>query len=82
MQPLNVTVAVTGTDGPGHRDRDFTSGSYNSGPSAMSGGSATVTVPANTFSSLGTATLNVSYSGDPTYLPASGTAPSRWCLDL
>jgi hypothetical protein len=39
----------------------------------MSGGSAIFIVPANTFS-LGTATLSASYSGDPTYLPGSGTA--------
>ncbi len=72
QQPLNVMVAVSGTGGPATGTVTVSSGSYNSGPSAMSGGSATVTVPGSTFS-MGTATFNVSYGGDPTYLPASGT---------
>lgn len=70
---LNVTVAVTGAGGQGTGTVTLASGSYNSGAMQMSGGSAIFIVPANTFS-LGTATLSASYSGDPTYLPGSGTA--------
>jgi hypothetical protein len=72
-QSLNVNVAVAGGGGQATGTLTLTSGSFNSGMLPISGGSVTVVVPANTFSA-GTATLNVSYSGDPTYLPASGTA--------
>ncbi len=48
-------------------------GGYSSGAVTLSNGSATVFIPANT-SSVGAGTINVSYSGDTTYLAASGTA--------
>ena len=41
-QPLSVTISVTGTGGPATGTVTLTSGSYNSGPMAFSGGSATV----------------------------------------
>jgi hypothetical protein len=70
--PLSVKIAVSGADGQATGNVTLTSGSYSSSPSWMFDGTAAITVPANTFSS-GTATLNASYSGDATYLPASAT---------
>lgn len=72
-QQLSVTVAVTGSGGQATGTVTLTSGSYSSGAWPMSAGSVTVVIPASTFS-VGTDTLNISYSGDATYLPASGTA--------
>jgi hypothetical protein len=72
--PLDVSIAVTGTDGVPTGTVTLTTGSYNSGAWAYPGGSFDITVPANIFSSLGTTNLNASYSGDTTYLPATGSA--------
>ena len=72
--PLDVSIGVTGTDGQPTGTVTLTTGSYSSGAWAYPGGSFDIIVPANTLSSLGTATLNVSYSGDATYLPATASA--------
>ena len=72
-QELNVTVAVAGSDGQATGTVTLTSGSYSSGAVPMSGGGATLVIPANSFS-VGTDTIDLSYSGDATYLAASGTA--------
>ncbi len=71
---LDVAVAVTGTNGEPTGTVTLTTGSYSSGAWAYPGSSFDIIVPANTFSSLGTATLNASYSGDTTYLPATASA--------
>lgn len=44
----------------------ISSGSYTSAATSLSGGTATVTIPANSLS-VGSDTLNVAYSGDPYY---------------
>jgi hypothetical protein len=73
-EPFTVAIAVTGTGGQQPTGTiTLTSGSFNSGALLLFNGSATVSVPFNTFS-VGPATLSVSYSGDPTYSPASGSA--------
>jgi hypothetical protein len=71
-QQFDVTVAVAGSDGQPTGSVTLTSGSYSSGAWPISGGSTTVVFPANTLS-VGTDTINVSYSGDATYLAATGT---------
>jgi hypothetical protein len=83
-QSLSVTVAVAGTGGQATGAVTLTSGSYNSGALPMSGGSATAVVLPNTFS-VGPVTFNASYSGDTTYLPASGTGTitvATWSFTL
>jgi subtilase family serine protease len=49
-------------------------GGYTSAAEPLSGGTYTFTIPANSLA-VGSDTLTVSYSGDSTYLAATGTAP-------
>lgn len=77
-QSLSVTVNAsgTGTSAPtGYvtLTSGTGSGSYSSGPTALTGGVATITIPANSLAA-GTDTLTASYLGDSEYGPASGTA--------
>lgn len=72
-QSLNVTVAVAGTSGTATGTVTLKSGSYTSAATALSSGSASITIPANSLAG-GTATLTATYSGDSTYGTATGTA--------
>ncbi len=74
-QALNVTVAVSGGSGNPTPTGTvtLTSGSYSSGTTPLSDGSATITIPAGSLA-VGTDTLTASYSGDSNYSAASGTS--------
>jgi hypothetical protein len=71
-QPLGVNVTVAGTGATPTGTVTLSSGSYTSAATALSGGSATITIPKNSLA-VGTATLTASYSGDTEYATASGT---------
>ncbi len=77
-QSLSVTVTVKGGSGnpPPTGSIALTSGSYSSPAATLSGGSATITIPAGSLA-VGTDTLIVSYvpdsSSSSTYSSASGT---------
>jgi hypothetical protein len=74
-QSLGVTVKVTGTAGTPTGTVTLSSGSYTSAATSLSSaGSATITIPANTFSSSGAVTLTATYSGDTDYMSGTGTA--------
>jgi hypothetical protein len=71
---LNVTIAVTGSGATPTGTVTITGGGYTSSAAKLSGGSATITIPANSLS-VGSDTLTASYSGDASYAPATGTTP-------
>jgi len=71
---LNVTIAVTGSGATPTGTVTITGGGYTSSAARLSGGSATITIPANSLS-VGSDTLTASYSGDASYAPATGTTP-------
>ena len=50
---------------------DLSGGGYDSGPVQMTAGAASMTIPANTFTT-GSYTLMASYSGDTNYSPGTG----------
>jgi hypothetical protein len=52
----------------------LTTGSWSSAATALSGGSATISIPPGTLTT-GFNVLNVSYSGDSNYAPISGSGP-------
>jgi hypothetical protein len=72
-QGLSVTVTVSGSSAVPTGYVTLTSGSYNSGLTALNGGSATITIAASTLSA-GTDTLTATYSGDAVYASGTGTA--------
>jgi len=74
-QALNVTILVSGGSGnPTPTGRvTLTSGSYSSGATALSNGSATINIPAGSLA-IGTDTLTASYSGDSNYTTAAGAS--------
>lgn len=65
-QGLSVTVAVSGSSSVPTGYITLTSGSYNSGLTAISSGGATLSIAANTLAA-GTDTLTAMYSGDSVY---------------
>ncbi len=69
---LPVVVNVTGADGTATGTVTLTSGSFSSGTWALSGGTATFSVPPNSLTP-GSDTITATYSGDATYLPGSTT---------
>jgi subtilase family serine protease len=73
-QSLTVTVTVSGhvATPTGSVILQANEDDYNS-TQALSGGTTTFTIPANTFTSAGTVTLTVTYSGDSNYA-AAGTS--------
>ncbi len=75
-QALNLTVTTIGSIYLGLATGTVTlsSGAYMSSPVALSAGSASFTIPANTLA-VGNDTVTASYSGDSQYLAASGTEP-------
>jgi subtilase family serine protease len=72
-QSLNVTATVTGATGTPTGTVTLSGGGYTSSAEALSGGSYSFTIPADSLSP-GTDTLTVTYSGDSTYASATGTA--------
>jgi len=76
MQSLSVMVGVSGGSGnpiPTGPVK-LTSGGYTSAATALSSGSATITIPAGSLAT-GADTLMASYSGDSNYTAATATAP-------
>jgi hypothetical protein len=71
--PLTVTGTVTGTGGTPTGTVTLSGGGYTSAALALSNGSYSVTIPANTFTASGTVHLSAVYSGDSTYLSESGS---------
>jgi N-acetylneuraminic acid mutarotase len=77
-QPLNVTVSVSGGGSNPAPTGSVTlsSGSYSSAATTLNGGSATITIPANSLV-VGTATLTATYAPDAasaaTYSDATGS---------
>ena len=71
---LSVTVAVSGSSGTPTGGVDISGGGYSSGQQTLSSGSTTFTIPANSFTTIGTVTLTASYGGDSNYNPNTGTA--------
>jgi hypothetical protein len=72
--PFNVTVAVSGTGGTPTGTVTLTAGSYTSSAATLSNGTYKFTIPANTYTTSGTVSLNVAYSGDTNYTTGSGTS--------
>jgi len=70
--PLNVVISVTGTGATPTGTVTLTSGSYSSAVTTLASGSATVTIPANTFTRAGTYKLTANYSGDTVYNSGTG----------
>jgi len=73
-QSLTVLVTVSGylATPTGSVILQTNENDYNS-TQALSGGTATITIPANTFTSAGTVTLTVTYSGDSNYAAAGAS---------
>ena len=72
-QSVSVAVTVAGSSGTPTGSVTLSGGGYTSSSQTLSAGSTTFTVPANSLSA-GADTMAASYSGDPTYAPASGTS--------
>ncbi len=71
-QTLSIAVAVSGSAGTPTGGVNVTGGGYSSPSQTLSSGSTTFSVPANSFTSIGTVTLTANYSGDSKYNPGSG----------
>jgi hypothetical protein len=73
-QSLSVTADVAGSVSGVQPSGTVTlvSGSYNSGAVALSGGTATITIPASALA-VGPVTLTANYSGDNNYLSSGGS---------
>jgi subtilase family serine protease len=72
-QTLTVTVTVSGGSPTPTGTVTLSGGGYTSAATTLSGGSATITIPAGTFSS-GAVSLEASYAGDENYNAAAGSA--------
>jgi parallel beta-helix repeat protein len=74
IQPLSVTLTVSGTTGNPTPTGSvtLTSGSYSSASTTLNSGSVTINVPAGSLAA-GNDTLTVKYSGDSVYSAATGT---------
>jgi subtilase family serine protease len=72
-QALSVTVTVSGSSTVPTGYVTLTSSSYNSGATALNGGSATIAISGNTLSAR-TDILTAAYSGDSVYASGIGTA--------
>jgi hypothetical protein len=74
---LNVTVAVTGTAGTATGGVTLSGGALAGQNATLTNGSATFTIPANTFTGANggnSVMLTASYQGNTAYNPSSGTA--------
>ncbi len=71
---LRVTVAVTGGGSSAPSGTVTLAGGGYSSSTSLSGGSASFTIPANTFTTGGVVDLSATYSGDTTYVSGTGSA--------
>ena len=71
-QPLNVTVAVTGSGATPTGTATISGGGYTSSAQPLAAGAYTFAVPANSLSA-GSDTLTVNYGGDTNYAAGVGT---------
>jgi hypothetical protein len=72
--PVSVALAVTGSGATAPTGTiALASGSYSSAAATLTGGGATITIPASTLPA-GQDLLTASYSGDSNYNPATGKA--------
>jgi hypothetical protein len=71
---LSVKVTVTGSGATPTGTVTLSGGGYSSTPATLVSGIVTIIIPANSLS-VGADTLSVSYSGDASFGPATGTAP-------
>jgi hypothetical protein len=73
---LSVTVSIEVPAGSATPTGTVTlaGGGYTSSAVSLSGGAATFTIPANSFTAGGNVTLTASYSGDSNYTSATGSA--------
>jgi len=69
-----IMVSVSGTGAAPTGTVTLSGAGYTSSTTALSSGSAVITIPSNTFSTSGNVTLTASYSGDSVYTTGSGTA--------
>jgi subtilase family serine protease len=74
-QSLTVSGAVSGSYGTPTGTVTLTGGGYTSSATALSGGSYSIIIPANSLSA-GSIIFTVTYSGNSTYASASGTTTS------
>jgi trimeric autotransporter adhesin len=72
-QTLTVAVALNGSNGVPTGTVTLSGGSYTSAPAPLSGGTASIVVPAGTLT-VGNDTLTATYSGDVNYGQATGSA--------
>ncbi len=78
-QSATATVSVTGTNGIATGTISLSGGGYNSAAETIgtspctSATNCVFTIPANSFTSVGSVTLTAHYNGDSDYLAATGT---------
>lgn len=72
-QSESVTITVTGSGPAPTGTVTLSGGGYTSASTALSSGSASIAIPANQFTTTGSITLTVNYSGDTFYANGSGT---------
>ncbi|MGA8087884.1 MAG: Ig-like domain repeat protein [Terracidiphilus sp.] len=70
---LTVQIAVAGSNGTPTGSVQLGGGGFTSPVTTLVGGNATITIPGGNLSA-GTDSLTVNYSGDTTYVSASGSA--------
>jgi len=70
---VSVKVTLTGSGSTPTGSVSLTGGGYTSPSQALSAGSTTFAIPANTFSTTGTVTLTATYGGDSNYKTATGS---------
>ena len=70
---ITVTVSVSGGSSTPTGSVTLTGGGFNASSTSLSGGSATINIPANSLSA-GSVTLTANYSGDTNFNSASGSA--------
>ncbi|HVC48470.1 MAG TPA: Ig-like domain repeat protein [Terracidiphilus sp.] len=72
-EPITVTVQTVQNVATPTGTIDVSGGGYDSGPLQLSGGSASFTIPASTFTA-GSYTLTAAYSGNADYSPGTALA--------
>jgi hypothetical protein len=70
---LTVQVSVAGSSGTPTGSVSLTGGGYTSPSQALTSGSTSFTIPANSFTSVGSVTLVANYSGDTNYESMNGS---------
>jgi hypothetical protein len=70
---VSIQVTVSGSDGTPTGSVSFSGGGYSSASEALTSGTYTFSVPASSFTTVGSDPLTASYSGDTNYNSGSGT---------